>query len=99
MRHGMYVYAWDLWQEGTATVAARLRDAGLNAVSLATAYHAGKFLRPHAPAGKVWFPEDGTVYFRPDLTRYGLLQPQAASMVDHSTTLCPCWPVMLPIFT
>lgn len=84
MRRGMYVYAWDLWQEGTAAVAGRLRDAGLNAVSLATAYHAGKFLRPHAPGGKVWFPEDGTVYFRPDLARYGRLQPQAASMVaDH----------------
>lgn len=87
MRHGMYVYAWDLWQEGTAAVAARLRDAGLNAVSLATAYHAGKFLRPHAPAGKVWFPEDGTVYFRPDFARYGRLQPLAASMVDHYDAL------------
>ena len=81
MRRGMYVYSWDLWQEGSAVVAGRLRDAGLNAVSLATAYHAGKFLRPHAPGGKVWFPEDGTVYFHPDPARYGRLQPQAAAMV------------------
>lgn len=81
MRRGMYVYAWDLWHEGTAAVAGRLRDAGLNALSLATAYHAGKFLRPHAPGGKLWFPEDGTVYFRPDAARYGRLQAQAASMV------------------
>ena len=87
MRRGMYVYAWDLWQEGTATVAGRLRDAGLNAVSLATAYHAGKFLRPHAPGGKVWFPEDGTVYFHPDPARYGRLQPQAAAMVAEYDAL------------
>ena len=87
MRHGMYVYAWDLWQEGTAAVTDRLRDAGLNALSLATAYHAGKFLRPHAPGGKVWFPEDGTVYFRPDPSRYGRLQPQAASMVAEYDAL------------
>ncbi len=56
MQHCMYVYPWDLWQEGTAEVAARLRGAGLDAVSLATAYHAGKFLRPHAPRDRVWFP-------------------------------------------
>lgn len=87
MRRGMYVYAWDLWQEGTAAVAGRLRDAGLNALSLATAYHAGKFLRPHGPDGKVWFPEDGTVYFRPDAARYGRLQPQAASMVAEYDAL------------
>jgi hypothetical protein len=87
MHHGMYVYAWDLWHEGTAPVIDRLRAAGLNAISLATAYHAGKFLRPHAPDGKVWFPEDGTVYFRPDTARYGILQPQAAAMVDHHDAL------------
>src|SRR3989338_408378 len=87
MRRGMYVYAWDLWHEGTAAVAGRLRDAGLNALSLATAYHAGKFLRPHGPDGKVWFPEDGTVYFRPDAARYGCLQPQAASMVAEYDAL------------
>lgn len=80
----MFVYPWDLQDEGTAEVAARLTGAGLNAVSLATAYHAGKFLRPHAPRGRVYFPEDGTVYFRPDPARYGRLQPQAARMVrDH----------------
>ncbi len=87
MHHGMYVYAWDLWQEGTAAVVARLRAAGLNALSLATAYHAGKFLRPHAPRGKVWFPEDGTVYFRPDPSRYGRLQPRASRMVAEHDTL------------
>lgn len=87
MLRGMYVYAWDLWQEGTAEVAQRLRGAGLNAVSLATAYHAGKFLRPHAPRDRVWFPEDGTVYFRPDSRRYGQLVPQAAGMVAEFDAL------------
>lgn len=87
MRRGMYVYAWDLWEEGTGTVVGRLRDAGLNAVSLATAYHAGKFLRPHAPARKAWFPEDGTVYFRPDTSLYGRLVPQAARMLDNFDAL------------
>ncbi len=82
MQHCMYVYPWDLWQEGTAEVAARLRGAGLDAVSLATAYHAGKFLRPHAPRDRVWFPDDGTVYFRPEPSRYRRLVPVAAPMVE-----------------
>lgn len=87
MAHGMYVYAWDLWQEGTATVADRLRRAGLSGVSLATAYHAGKFLRPHAPRDRVWFPDDGTVYFTPDAGRYGRLAPQPARMVAEFDAL------------
>ncbi len=81
MANGMYVYAWDLWQEGVVPVADRLRAAGLSGVSIATAYHAGKFLRPHAPRGRVWFPDDGTVYFKPDPALYGRLAPQAARMV------------------
>lgn len=87
MRHGMFVYPWDLLDEGTAQVAARLAGAGLGRIALATAYHAGKFLRPHGPRGRVIFPEDGTVYFRPDPARYGRLQPQAARMVDRHDAL------------
>lgn len=86
-RRGMYLYAWDLWEEGTGPVLDRLRAAGLNAVSLATAYHSGKFLRPHAPQKKVWFCEDGTVYFRPDAARYGRLVPQASAVLDDFDAL------------
>ena len=81
MYRGMYTYAWDLAEEGVAAVAGRLADAGLNAVTLATSYHAGKFLRPHAPRRKVYFPEDGTVYFQPDMARYGRIKPRVNSMV------------------
>lgn len=87
MLHGMFVYPWDLQDEGTAQVVARLTGAGLNAVSVSTAYHAGKFLRPHGQRGRVYFPDDGTVYFRPDPARYGRLQPQAAGMVAEQDAL------------
>lgn len=70
MYKGMYVYPWDLAEEGADAVAARLRDTGINTVALAASYHAGKFLRPHAPRSRVIFPDDGTVYFRPALDRY-----------------------------
>ena len=87
MRKAMYTYAWDLQEEGVKAVASRLRDAGLNTITLATSYHAGKFLRPHAPRRKVYFPEDGAVYFRPSLTRYRRIKPRVASMADDFDAL------------
>ncbi len=81
MRKGIYLYPWDLEEEGAATVIPRLRDVGLDAITLAVSYHAGKFVRPHAPVRKVYFPEDGTVYFRPDLARYGRIKPIVNSRV------------------
>lgn len=77
----MYAYAWDLADEGVAEVIGRLRDAGLDGIALATSYHAGKFIRPHARGRKVFFTEDGTVYFRPDESRYGRLKPRVNSLV------------------
>ena len=51
---------------GTMRRSGELRDrAGLNSVSLATSYHAGRFLQPRSPKRKVYFPEDGTIYFHP----------------------------------
>ena len=70
MYSGMFVYSWDLADEGVDAVAARLRDTGINTIAVAASYHAGKFLRPHAPHSRVIFPDDGTVYFRPTLDRY-----------------------------
>ena len=87
MHSAMYLYAWDLQEEGVGEVAARLRGAGLDTVSLATSYHAGKFLRPHAPQRKVYFPEDGTVYFRPDMSRYRRIRPRVNSQVGEFDAL------------
>jgi hypothetical protein len=87
MRRAMYLYPWDLEEEGVAAVAARLGDSGLDAVAVATSYHAGKFLRPHAPRRKVYFPEDGTVYFRPNPARYGRIQPRVNSRVGEFDAL------------
>ena len=78
--YSMYVYPWDLRDEGVAEVAARLREANIDSVSLTASYHAGKFLRPHGPRGKIYFPEDGTVYFRPSARHYRVLKPLQAQM-------------------
>ncbi|MEZ5863845.1 MAG: hypothetical protein R3D25_07125 [Geminicoccaceae bacterium] len=81
-RKGVFVYAWDLLDEGVATVAGRLRDAGADSLALATSYHAGKFVRPHGKSGKVYFPDDGTIYFRHRPERYGRVQPVPNPMLE-----------------
>ena len=80
----IYAYAWDIAEVGAAAFADEVRGLGLDTVSLAGAYHAGKFLRPKGKAGKVYFPEDGTAYFRFDPKRYGRIKPVANSLnTDH----------------
>lgn len=86
-RAAMFSYAWDLVETGIAEAVAQFRDLGLDTVTLAAAYHAGKFLRPHGKAGKVYFPEDGTVYFHTDASRYGVLQPVPNALLDERDVL------------
>ncbi|NJO32091.1 MAG: hypothetical protein HC869_02130 [Rhodospirillales bacterium] len=83
----IYAYAWDLADEGVAEVAARLRDVGADSIALATAYHAGKFIRPHGRSGKVLFPEDGAIFFRHRPERYGSIQPQRSRVVEELDVL------------
>lgn len=79
----IYTYPWDLAEIGAATAAEQFHKLNLDTVTVAGSYHAGKFLRPHGKNGKVFFPEDGTVYFTPDMTRYGAIKPLANSIVGQ----------------
>ena len=79
----IWIYLWDLVDEGYGTVLDRLKENGLASVSLATAYHAGKFLSPHNPRRKVVIPEDGTVYFSPNPSRYGRIKPILNTLVRN----------------
>lgn len=67
MHLSMWTYPWDIQDQGLETLVSDLAGrAGLNTVSIATSYHAGRFLQPRSPQQKAYFPEDGTIYFRPD---------------------------------
>ncbi|MGO6901512.1 hypothetical protein ACCS96_13950, partial [Rhizobium ruizarguesonis] len=86
MHLSMWTYPWDIQDQGLDAFAAELRGrAGLTTVSLATSYHAGRFLQPRSPQQKAYFPEDGTVYFRPDesLWRDKLIRPLMAGNVTE----------------
>jgi hypothetical protein len=76
----LYAYPWDILDAGVSHFVDDALAMGMHDVTLATSYHAGKFLRPHARRGpKVIFPEDGVVYFEPALSRYGEIKPQQHS--------------------
>lgn len=84
MQLSMWTYPWDIQDLGCETVAGELRDrARLDTISIATSYHAGRFLQPRSPRRKAYFPEDGTIYFRPTASRWqGLaIQPKLADVI------------------
>ncbi|MBX4956607.1 hypothetical protein [Rhizobium lentis] len=86
MHLSMWTYPWDIQDQGLDAFAAELTGrAGLTTVSLATSYHAGRFLQPRSPQQKAYFPEDGTVYFWPDesLWQDKVIRPLMASNVTE----------------
>ncbi len=101
----IYAYPWDLADEGVAAVIGAITALGVDTVTIAGSYHAGRFLRPHGRSGRVFFPEDGTVYFRADPAGYGAITPVLNSLVrerdilretiDHSQVAANVWLVLL----
>jgi len=83
----IYAYAWDIAEAGVDWTVGRFHSIGLDTVTLAASYHAGKFLRPHGLNGKVYFPEDGTIYFRSDPRRYGVIKPEENSLLQDRDIL------------
>ncbi|MEF0941267.1 hypothetical protein [Rhizobium sp. BR 362] len=86
MHLSMWTYSWDIQDQGLEALAADLSGrAGLTTVSMAISYHAGRFFQPRSPRQKAYFPEDGTVYFRPDerLWQDKLIRPLMATNVTE----------------
>lgn len=83
----LYAYPWDIAELDEAWFADFVRGQGLNSVTLAATYHAGKFLRPHGCDGRVFFPEDGRAFFRARPERYGEIRPLASQLVGEDDVL------------
>jgi hypothetical protein len=112
MRLAMWAYPWDIHDVGIPDVVDDLKNrAGLNGINIATSYHAGRFFQPRSPKRKTYFPEDGTVYFRPDprvwegkairpqmaeiLESHGDVLAQVLASRDRSGLSVNCWTVCL----
>ncbi|MCC6671289.1 MAG: hypothetical protein IT458_09520 [Planctomycetes bacterium] len=83
VRLGLYLHPFDLPGLASAGGMGFLRELGYTDLSLAVAYHAGRWLVPRRGGGMVRFLEDGTVHFR---TRgaYGALAPRPSALVPAS---------------
>ncbi|MBI2193584.1 MAG: hypothetical protein HYU36_16535 [Planctomycetes bacterium] len=80
----MYTYPWDLHDEGIEPALDRIAgDAGANSVSLAVSYHVATYFLPHNPRRKLYYGEDGAIYFQPDLALYARtgIRPRVSSTV------------------
>lgn len=62
---GLYLYPWDVIDEGADAVLEAVERAGLNAIYITTWYHSGMFFLPHNPVRRTYFPEPGALYFQP----------------------------------
>ncbi len=101
----IYTYAWDLAEVGVKEALTEFKALGLDTVTMAGSYHAGKFLRPQGQAGKVYFPEDGTAYFKTNASRYGTIKPVKnhllkgrdvlRELTDNGTMQVNAWMVLL----
>ncbi|AVO39613.1 hypothetical protein C6Y53_02290 [Pukyongiella litopenaei] len=66
----VWAYPWDLHDIGLEAALDRLAAQGVNTISLASSYHAGRFLQPGNPRRRIWYPQDGTVYYEIDPARW-----------------------------
>jgi hypothetical protein len=82
MHSALWMFAWDLRDEGVEKVLDFAADLGLKAVQIASSYHAGWFILPHNPVNRVYLPEDGVAYFHPqmDLYKETKLKPVAGTV-------------------
>jgi len=89
MYSAIWAYPWDFQDEGVDEALARIADAGLNAVSVAVAYHNVRALCPHNPRRAVYHGEGGVIYFRPDATFFqdARLRPVESSLLAEGDPL------------
>lgn len=86
MAHSIYAYPWTLSSAALDSRVTELSDIGLDGISLACSYHAGKFIQPRFSNQRVVFPEDGTVYFNPRLD-YAKLTPIVSRATEADDVL------------
>ncbi len=86
MFHSFWTYPWDLVDLGVDEALQEIKATGLDGISLATSYHAGRFLQARSTKRKAYFPEDGALYFHPDFQKYKhlLIQPEEAPFVKEN---------------
>lgn len=81
MQSGMYVHPWDIADEGSDKLLSSLAQTGIEFINLAVSYHSGRFFLPHNPKRKIYYADEGVIYFNPgkDDFRNSRLKPVKSS--------------------
>lgn len=87
MSKSIYAYAWDLAEIGLDPARDEFLALGLDTVTLAGTYHAGKFLRPHGKAGKVYFRKTARPISAP-IRRSMARSGRSPTVLSPSATSC-----------
>jgi len=86
----VYSYPWDVADESVDAFCRNAREQlGVDTISLAASYHAAKLILPHNPRRKVYYPEDGSLFFRPDPAAFAAspIQPHVAALAIEQDVL------------
>ncbi len=81
MSYSVYTYPWNFTADNYRRRLDDIQALGLQGINLAASYHAGKFIHPGGVRGRVYFPEDGVLYFKPRAD-YGRIRPVASSLLE-----------------
>ncbi len=86
MNNSMWCYPWDLVDCNISKVLDELKENSFNSISIISSYHAGRFLCVRSPKRKIYFPEDGVLYYEANLDNYKNLkiQPKVAEFVKDN---------------
>ena len=86
MSYSVYAYPWNLSVENCRRRVDDILVMGAHGMNPAASYHAGKFIHPCGSQHRVYFPEDGVVYFRPRAT-YGRIKPVPSRLLEQEDML------------
>jgi hypothetical protein len=87
MYKAIYASAWDLADDGRDAALERIRESGVNTITLGVSQPAGPTPHLYAPGGRASSSPDGTVHFRARPERYGHIKPQVHPRVRECDPL------------
>ncbi|MAM11166.1 MAG: hypothetical protein CML23_12040 [Rhizobiaceae bacterium] len=80
----LFAYTWDVADWSDDAFVEEMHRLGMNTLTLAAAYHAGKFTRPKGKGSKIFFPQDGHVHFRARRGSYGRIAPDTGDLAREN---------------
>jgi len=80
---GLYIYPWDLDPQNLESQINEIQELGVNTLTLACSYHAGKFIS--VKQQRVVFPQDGCIYFPAE--GFGRLKPLVSDLTAKGPDL------------